>query len=353
MKKISFPTVSTAIILLAAAFGLVRFPKEISQAVTDGLRTCTQLLLPNLFPFFVLSSMVMKLGLAQALGKVLEPLMQPLFQLPGACSCALVLGFLGGYPTGAKTAAALYQEGLCSKQQAQRLLAFCNNCGPAFLLGAVGYGIFGQLQYGLLLTGVHISAAFLTGVILNRCAPDPRTCCGRPLSPRSTPLAIAFVDSVTESMQALLNLFAFVLCFCAVTQLCMLSQLPDTLSKFFLPFLSPENSKSFLLGLLEMTSGVTQINAGGIQERLILSSALLGWGGLSVHCQVLSLLRGTDLSPALYFKGKALHAGLSAVLMAATLWNLNGLCLLAGGALIFLPCTAAKKSSGKSVKGIV
>ncbi len=65
--------------------------------------------------------------------------MAPLFRAGGACSSALALGFVGGYPVGARTAIALYENGQCSKTEAERLLAFCNNSGPAFILGGGGH----------------------------------------------------------------------------------------------------------------------------------------------------------------------------------------------------------------------
>lgn len=353
MSRQLLPTALTASALCTAALGLLLFPQETSQAVREGLTLCTDTLLPSLFPFFVLSSLAVKTGLAQLLGRALEPVMQPMFHLPGACSAALVLGFLGGYPTGAKTAAALYRDGLCTRQEAQRLLGFCNNCGPAFLIGAVGCGLFGDLRYGLLLMLVHGSAALLTGLLLNRKATaHSRNQAKNSVNENISPPA-AFVESVTESFQALLNLFAFVLCFSAVIRLIQLSGIPALLSGLLFPFLSGENGETLLLGLLEMTCGVTQLGSGPLPERLILASVLLGWGGLSVHCQVLSLLQGTDLSPVPYLKGKALHGSLSALLMAAILVRAEVLFLpLALGA-ILLPSRTVKKSSGKSVEGVL
>lgn len=353
MKRPRKPEIICVLILSVATAALMYFPKEVSQAVRDGLQLCANTLFPNLFPFFVLSSLFVKFGLAQVLGAFSEPLMRPLFHLPGSCAPAWILGMIGGYPSGAKTAVSLYREGLCSRQETERLLSFCNNCGPAFLLGVTGSGMFGNLQCGFMLMGVHFTAALLTGMILNRCAPTSRP--QRQSKPHTYPrsFSVSFVNSVKESIQALLDLSAFVLCFCAITRLIALSALPHLLATCALPFLSQPNGESLLLGLLELTQGVTQLRAGSTQERLILTSALLGWGGLSVHCQVLALLQDTDLSPVLYFKGKALHGILSAVLTAAALWNLNGLCLLCGGALLLWPCSTAKKRSGKSAQGVV
>lgn len=343
MKTNHITRALSGLTLALAAFALLKYPQEISQAVSQGTQLCVTLLLPGLFPFFILSSLAVKLGFADLLGLLLKPLMKPLFHLPGNCACGLILGLLGGYPTGARTVAVLYREGLCSKQQAQHLLGFCNNCGPAFLVGTVGYGLFGELGYGLLLSGVHAGAACLTGMILNRCGPETSETAMETTSKPSSTLPTAFVSSVTESFQSLLNLFAFVLCFSAISKLLLLSSLPARFSAFLSPFLIPENAEALFLGLFEMTLGVTAILTGSIEERLILTAALLGWGGLCVHCQVLALLQDTDLSPAFYFKGKALHALLSAVLMAALLFNLEGLCLAAGAAIMLFPCRRKKQ----------
>lgn len=274
------------------------------------------------------------------------------FRLPGSCASALVLGLIGGYPTGAKTAVELYRSGLCSRDEAQRLLSFCNNCGPAFLFGVVGCGIFRHPRYGLLLTGIHYAAALLTGLVTNRCAHIPLRRQRSHLTP-PTPLAAAFVESVAGALRAMLDLCSFVLCFGAITKLLSLSGLPRRAANFLLPFLTPQTGENFLLGLLEMTHGVTAPSAEMLPIRLILTAGLLGWGGVSVHCQVLSLLRDTNLSAAPYLKGKALHGALSMLLMWGAMYGVEMACLITGCSLLFLPCMGAKKSSGKSTKGIV
>ena len=124
--------------LLCATLALMLYPQPAMEAARSGLRLCYNVIIPSLFPFFVLSSLVVELGLAGYLGRLLEGLMRPLFRVGGACASAVALGFIGGYPVGAKTAIGLYESGQCTRTEAQRLLAFCNNSGPAFILGVVG-----------------------------------------------------------------------------------------------------------------------------------------------------------------------------------------------------------------------
>ena len=334
----------------AAAFGLLAFPQSVSRAVSDSLTLCTTTLLPTLFPFMVLAGIVIKSGIAHSIGSRTQWFMKPVFHLPGVCFLPLLLGMIGGYPTGAKTVVSLYRSGACSRQDAEHTLAFCNNCGPGFLISGIGFGIFGQIRYGVLLYLSHVAASCLTGFLL---APQHRpTATAPPLDPPpSVPPSVAFVSSVTDSLYAFANLSAFVLCFSAITSLVQLSGIPEVLSGL-LPF-SGGNGQWFLLGLLEMTGGVRHLEAGSLSEQLMLCAALTGWGGLCVHCQVLFLLYDTDLSPALYWRGKALHALLSAAVIALFLSPAPaadpGILILLIGGVLFL----CKKSSGNSRESVL
>ena len=75
-------------------------PSEVAEAARGGIALCLDIIMPSLFPFFVLSTLIVELGLARYLGKALEGVMRPLFSIGGACSAAVVLGFVGGYPVG-------------------------------------------------------------------------------------------------------------------------------------------------------------------------------------------------------------------------------------------------------------
>src|SRR5699024_8418272 len=150
------------IALLVAIAALVSAPTQAVDGAKNGLDLCCNVIIPSLFPFFVLSSMAVDWGLAAYLGRLLGGVMRPLFRVSGSCAIAVVLGFIGGYPLGAKTAIELYRQGLCSKVETERLLAFCNNSGPAFILGVVGVGVFGSSAIGLLLYASHCLASLLT-----------------------------------------------------------------------------------------------------------------------------------------------------------------------------------------------
>ena len=154
-----------ALALISCAALLLWFP-EASEGVRRGLSVCGDVIIPSLFPFFVLGAAIMELGLPQRLSRRLSPAMSKLFGAPGAGASALVMGLMGGYPLGAATAAGLAERGVISRAECRRLLGFCNNSGPAFLIGAAGVGVFGSVRAGAVLYFCHILAALSSGIVL-------------------------------------------------------------------------------------------------------------------------------------------------------------------------------------------
>ncbi|MGM9662626.1 MAG: nucleoside recognition domain-containing protein [Oscillospiraceae bacterium] len=265
----------------------------------EGTALCFGSVLPSLFPFFVLSSLLLSLGVSEALGRLLSPLMSALAGLSGSGAGVFALGLIGGYPSGARAVSELYESRLCSREEAERLLGFCNNCGPAFLLSFVGAERFGSAAAGARLYLIHVLSALLTAALLR-----PRK--GRAPSafhaaPRKRPpLSAAFVEAVQSGFSAFLSVCSFVLLFSVLLRpLKLLGAGP-------LP-----------LGLIELFSGAAALPATA--EGFVLAAFLAGWGGLSVHAQSMAFFVPAGLSGRWYFPGKALQALLSALLAALSL----------------------------------
>ena len=154
-------------LLLGLALLLFAFPGESAQGARQGVSLCAELIIPSLFPFFVLSSLLIATGLAELCARPLGRLLSPLFGTSGAGLSALVLGLVGGYPVGARTLAQLAERKACSPKELGRLSLFCNNCGPAFFVGAAGVGVFGCREAGFLLLGANLLSAVLLGILLH------------------------------------------------------------------------------------------------------------------------------------------------------------------------------------------
>lgn len=312
------------LVLLAAALALVVWPQQSMDAAKTGLQLCYNVIIPSLFPFFVLSSLMVELGLAGYVGRALEGIMRPLFNVPGSCASAVALGFIGGYPVGARTAISLYEKGMCTKTEAERLLAFCNNSGPAFILGVVGAGIFSSSRVGVLLYLAHAAASLCVGVLFRFYKRGERGGeeKGR-LNFQTQRLSAAFTNCVASSFRSTLNICAFVVFFTVVIRMFSVSGALPALAGGLSALLSPLGltepwGERLLTGVLEISSGVWSLAGdGSLSGRLSMAAFMLGWAGISVHCQVLSFLGDSGLSVRTYLVGKMLHGGLSALFVGA------------------------------------
>ena len=141
-------TLLEGLILFLMGASLFLYPTQSAQGARVGVNLCLELLIPSLFPFFVLSSLFIATGFVQICSKPTEGMMRRVFGVSGPGAAAFCLGLIGGYPAGARAVAQLVEQSVCSQKEARRLSLFCNNCGPAFFLGAVGIGVLDRKMWG-------------------------------------------------------------------------------------------------------------------------------------------------------------------------------------------------------------
>ena len=286
---------SGVLVLFLAEAGFVR------AAAAEALSLCARSVIPALFPFLVVSSLLLSLGLGELLSPMLAGLMEPLFRVDGVGSSALLLGLVGGYPIGAKTAADLYRGGRLSRPEAERLLAFCNNSNPVFLISVLGVGVFGSVRAGVWLWLIHLLSALLTGLLFRNHGGPARRQAGGTAAFQVVSLSAAFVAAVRESLSGMLSVCAF------VTFFYVLARPLASLGGWLGPV---------LVGLTELFSLTPLLRPD--RFGFILASAMAGWGGLSVLCQTAAVLEGSGLRLQSCAAGKAVQ-GLLAGLLAALL----------------------------------
>ena len=282
MKK--FRAALPALALAAAFAALLRFPQEVSAAVTEGLRLSVSVLIPSLFPFFICVNLTSALGLTGVLARVFAPVMRRMFHVSGAGCTAVLCGAAGGYPSGAQCVAALYREGQLSRAEAEYLLLFCNNAGPAFLFGAVGTVLGIGMTGCLLLWGIHLLSALVIGLV-NR----PKEAPNAALPPVQRANASgAVVEAVRSAGQAILQITMFVAAFSVLARLLTMA----------VAHILPDGVCTVLTGMLELSGGIAALANLPIALRwkLALASFFLGFGGLCVWMQTQAVLAPAGLS---------------------------------------------------------
>lgn len=317
MRRKNASVLMSFFLLFLFAFVIIRHPAEVSASVKDALFLCADSVIPSLFPFFVISNLLISLDIGAFCEKYLRKITRPLFGISASLSPALALGLIGGYPMGAITCAEAYSQKLCTKEDAERALAFCNNCGPAFILGAIGSGVFSSGKAGTALLIIHISAALTTGILFHVFRPPQKS--GAAFAQGSkcnTPgFAKAFTSSVAKALSSSLSISAYVVLFSALVKMMTILGIFPFIGWLFEKLLGckGEIASAFASGFFEMTVGSFSIaRYASSSTAFILISFLLGWGGLSVHAQALSFISDTDLSVKNYFCGKIMHGTISA-----------------------------------------
>lgn len=293
---------------LCGLFVMIAASEQAVQSCREGLALCVELILPSLFPFFVLSGLLSRLGLPALLGEKLSGIAEKAFHVSGAGCTALFMGLLGGYPLGAAYIVDLTEQGAVTEAEASRLLAFCNNSGPAFFIGVLGTGVFGSVRYGLLLYAAHVCAAVLTGLLLRGRAPAASLPAA---APKPLPFSRALPEAVHQAVSASLNVCGFVVCFAVFTGLMnangfysLLAGRLAELSGQSLPF-----CRALLTGFFELGGGIGALRGlAPTPGNLALAAGLMGWGGVSVQFQTLSLLADSDIKSAPHTAGRLLSA---------------------------------------------
>lgn len=284
-------------LLLAAAMCYLIFQgKAALEAAQEGISLCLKRVIPSLFPFFVLSRLAAGSSLANDLARVLGPILERVYHLPGSGATALVLGALGGYPTGAQVAADLKTRGRLTAREAERLLAFCSNCSPGFVFGMLGC-VFGISGAGVLYCA-HLIAATITGFFLrSREAP----CHKAPTMGASVPIP----QAVGGALRAMGSVCAYVVLFSILT---------DALARGGQGFL-PDSLLLVLQGLLELTGGFAALSAQTPDVlHFCMAGFFLSFGGLCVWFQTKSILAPAGLTGQWYLPGKLLQGGITAAL---------------------------------------
>lgn len=324
---------------------LVLFSRTNLSAAKNGLILWATAVVPSLFPFFVATEMLSYTNVVSYLGKWLTPIMRPLFGVPGEAAFAFMMGLISGYPVGAKIVSNFVEQGICTKEEAERMLAFTNNSGPLFIIGTVGITLFGNTTIGVLLLITHILACISVGIILNIGTSHKRkndfipphakadvnhsmtqSIHNNPAKSKTTPPTFSSLGeilgtSIKNATSTILLIGGFVVLFSVVISILNQSHLLDNFSKICTPIFSAFNipyefCKPLLSGIVELTNGVSLIagiHVKNISINIILCAFLLGFGGFSVLLQVFSIISKNGLSIKKYAYGKLLQGTLAAL----------------------------------------
>jgi len=299
------------------------------SGVREGLQLCLNTLIPSLFPFFVLSSLIT----GSIMGVSTGPLrwICRFCRMPTGSESLLTVGILGGYPVGAGNIGTAYRNGAISLKDAQRLAIFCNNPGPSFLFGVLG-PLFPHSGWVWLLWIIQVTATLLTGYLLPGGSSDPLDLPDN--RPVSVPMALNIGIKSIALVCGWVILFRMIL---------------EFLNRWLF-WLFPDPIRIFLTGMLELSNGCLALSeTESICLRFILAQLMLSLGGVCVWMQTCAVFPRLNLAG--YLRGRALHCLICFLLSAPALSAIAGrkplltvlTCILASISVYFLTSVLRKE----------
>lgn len=340
---------SAVLVLLLAAF-----PAQALEASLRGLSIWWEVLFPALFPFFVISELLLGFGIVHFFGKMLDPLMRPLFRIPGIGGFVVTMGYASGYPVGARLTAQLWEQKLINRAEGERLVAFTTTSDPIFLIGAVSVGFFHNAALAPVLAAAHYFGGVIIGLLMrfhDRGAPATSEQKERraPGFRRKSRLAEALEamhvarmmdgralgkllqDAVQAALRLMIVVGGLVVVFSVTMELLRQTGGIEMLGRAVrlalgLVGMPAALSDAVVSGTFEVTLGARAAGSAGgsgLIHQAAIAAFVLSWAGLSVHAQVASLLSRTDLRYKPFLVARLLHGFIAAALVYA-LWGWLG-----------------------------
>ena len=311
------------IMFLLFTICLIIFSKSNIQAVKNALNIWVNNVIPSLFPFFIATELLNHTNIPRIIGNMFNKIMRPLFNVPGIGAYALFMGIISGYPVGAKIVTNFRNENLCTKEEAERLITFTNNSGPLFILGTVGITLFYDGSVGLLLLCTHILACISVGIIFRfwkKNIKEKRNTDTLSTNVSFNSLGEVLSKSILFAINSIVLIGGFIVLFGIIFSILQKAHILTFLKLLLIPIFHLLNlDTSFIVpiltGILELTNGVSTVSAIASKNlgiNVIACAFLLGFGGISIMLQVLSITSKSDISIKPYIIGKLLHGIIAA-----------------------------------------
>lgn len=325
------------LLALYLTFLLLRYPARSLDYAYTGLILWFRKMIPTLFPFMILSGIMVRMNLTEGFARFFHPLFHKIWGTSPNGSYVILMGMLCGFPMGARVVGELCQTGKLSEKEGAYLLSFCNNIGPIYFLSFVmsTLSLSGNYMPFLIMYGVPLGyGAFLHLLGWPETQPKmrfytlgwPFTTAYAPtptypfraasisasshlfqasgfgsekyLGPQSPSLLSAIDDSIVSGLIGIGKLGGYMVFF-------------NLLNILLLPFSPlPDNFLSLCNCLLEITSGISRAGRGSFYMIL----TLLPFGGFSCMAQTYSMIKDTNLSILQYFLHKCIQTALTGLI---------------------------------------
>lgn len=290
LKKIR-DVIFTILIILTMA-GLIVYSDKAAEAAVSSVKRCITVIVPSLFAFMALSGFMIRSGTAGFISKPFDLTIGRLLRMPKGTSAIFIISNIAGYPVGASMLSEAVRAGRTDRRSAEAMAVYCYAGGPAYLINAVGLGIFSSKGAGLSVFLSVLTANVILAAIVNRLY-KPR------MAEQISGIKISaddLVSSVTDAGEKIFDMCFMIVWFSVMLAVAEGTGIPRQISNA----LGLSKSEGILVrSLVEITSS-SSLNRNAIGYLPVLA-ALCSFGGLCVIMQVYTVIKNS-LSLKLFLK---------------------------------------------------
>ena len=299
MKR-KYQELLAVLIILFIYLGIFINPKLIIESGITSINIFKTRLFPSIFPFFVLASLLLNLGLADKISKKIDFLIKRVFHIEGISSFIVVISIISGFPSGSKYISDCYKKGLISKKTANYLLTFTHFGNPLFILGTCGI-VLNNITIAYKILIINIVANITLGIILR-----PKEVISSNYTLKNEKLS--FMEALPNAINDAIKLLLFMLG--SITFFMFFSKLLTSLINL------NDFYTVITTGILDLTSGISMVNTLNISSYLqgLIVLSFITFGSLSVHLQVINNIKEQDLSYKYFFIGRIIETSLALIL---------------------------------------
>lgn len=289
--------------LLLFGAAIIIFPERYITTCFQGFAMWAECVLPSLFPFMIITLIFVKTGMADKASLPLKKVMQKIKFPPCAAACFL-MSACSGYPAGSKIVSEFYAGGLVEKRDTPKLAYLCSSSGPLFIIGSVGYKMFGDKSVGLKILIAHILSIAVVSIIISVATKKSSS----PSVHRKPYNGNVLYDVFYGAVISVAVAGGFIAFFHVVARFAADFKLLYPLETLLNLFCDESTSRAACTGLIEATSGCREIALSNNFFAVPFAGFLITFGGASILCQQLCYLVGIGVKPLKFIGVKALQA---------------------------------------------
>lgn len=272
------------------------------ESVNYSLNLWVKNIIPSLFPFFIITDILINYDITRYIPKFIKNIFKYLFNIDDNLLTIFLLSIISGFPSNARNTRIMLDKKKISNNEANHILIFSHFSNPLFIMTTIPICFFHNDSIGLILLISHYLSNIILGILVRNKINDTHKLLVE--GNNNNKFSDVFLNAIKKSINTITTIGGIVTVFLV-------------LSTLITHFLKLNSYNSMLLkGIMEITIGIDSLSklSLSLTYKLTITSMFLALGGLSVHMQVLNEIIGTEIKYSYFLKGRIIQMIISGLI---------------------------------------